>query len=115
MRMACCGEPAERWPIWAGPFGPQALSANGQSADEKAHLYASELYHVVVRQAGGLGTDGIAIQQREVVVLATIDVHDEIAFSAARYRGDLDAWPPECRQRFAELELTACKRAREHL
>jgi len=62
-------------------------AASGASVHEETHLDAGELDHVVVGEAGRLGSDRRTVEQREVVDLAAVDVHDVVGLGAARDRG----------------------------
>src|ERR1700748_3374571 len=83
------------------------------SGYKKAHLHARELDDVVVIQSGRLRTDGRAIDEREVIALAAVDVDDEIAFRAPSDRGDLDSRAAERGECLIQLELPARERAGE--
>ena len=84
-------------------------------AFEESHLHAGQQDHIVVLQLAGLLADAAAVDQRIVVRLAAVDVHDEEAIGAARDRRDLHARAAERRQRFVQLELAARERAAQHL
>src|SRR5579859_3044235 len=96
---------------WAG----SPRSRSGRLALEEPHLHAGELNDVVVVEPTRLRTDGDAIHLREVVVLAAVDVHDEVALGAPRDRRDLHAGAAERGERLGQFKLAAGKRAGEYL
>src|SRR5580704_178 len=85
------------------------------SGYKETHLHARKLDHVVVIQTGRLRANGRAVDEREVIALAAVDVDDEIAFSTPCDRGDLDARAAERGECLIQFELAARKRAGEHL
>src|SRR6185437_1175414 len=50
-----------------------------QSIEKEPHLHARQLNDIVVAQALGLAADGRAVDEREVVALAAVDVDYEVA------------------------------------
>src|SRR5882762_1633892 len=134
-RRRFCGDPDYRWTRWRATPGRSRTScsaasasacrssrtdgiccaASGASVHEETHLDAGELDHVVVAQAGRLGSDRRTVEQREVVDLAAVDVHDVVGLGAARDRGHLHPGTAERGEGLAELDLAACERARQHL
>src|SRR5690606_20662210 len=98
--------------------GAKAVPTAGaapRSREEEAHLHARELNDVVVVQLARLRADRGAVHERKALARSVLDVHDEVAFRAARDRRDLDTRPAERRQRLRERELAAGERAGEHL
>src|SRR5579862_403986 len=83
--------------------------------DEESHLDARELDDVVVVQSGRLLTNRRTVEQREVALAATVDMHDVVRVGAAGDRSDLDARTTECRERLTELDFATRKRSRQNL
>src|SRR5450432_382449 len=77
---------------------------------EESHLDASELHDIVVVEPPCLRSDGNAVDQRIVVFLFAVDMHDVIPFGAARDGGDLDTRTAQCRQCLDQLELASRER-----
>ena len=61
------------------------------SGFEEAHFHARQLHDIVVAESARLGTDGLAIDEREVTLFTGLNMNDEIAFSAASYSSNLNA------------------------
>src|SRR5580704_7369414 len=92
--MSCCVESASGCHSnWSSTRGP-----NAGSAFEESHLYAGQLNHIIVGETAGLGANGLAIDQRKIILGRAVDVHDEVATRAVRDRGDLNARATQCRQ-----------------
>ena len=77
--------------VGTGRESGQTLAIDEAQLSKNPILTPGELHHVVVVEPAGLRTDGHAIDQRVIVFLAAVDVHDEIALGAARDRRDLYA------------------------
>src|SRR5271155_3559218 len=85
---------------------PRAL---GLLALEEPHLHAGQLHDIVVVQATRLRSDRHTVDLREVILLAAVDVDDEVAFGAARDGRDLYSRAAQRGQRLRQLQLTACE------
>src|SRR5580704_4831316 len=127
-RAACYGVRDCRWrrsPPTPAPFPMKCSAACGNacrtrrseapSALEEPHLDPGQLDHIVVAEPGGLRTDRIAIEQREVVGLLAVHVDDEVAVLAVGDGGDLNAGPTQGGQRLVQFQLTTGEGARKHL
>src|SRR6185503_8592195 len=80
--------------------------------EEKLHLDAGELDHVVILERVRRGADLLTVDRRAV---GALDVGDEVAGRAPRQHRDLHAGLAERGERLGELELLAGVAAREQL
>ncbi len=66
-------------------------SPDRDSGFEKAHFHARQLHDIIVAESVRLGTDGLAIDEREVTLFTGLNMNDVVAFSAACDSSNLNA------------------------